>query len=500
MNRSSVRTVASGGGISLVGRFAGRGLALSSQIVLARSLGPASYGLYSLGLATLKVVGLLAQVGMDRGVIRMGSKYLGKDETTLRDILKQGVLIPLGIGTSVGLFTFMWAPRIAMSAFGHPQLAAVLRAFAPGFGLYAGLRVTAAATTLTKDMRYMVKAQELVQPGLELTLLATVHLLGWGLLGAVGATVCSLAVGLFVALIDLSRIFPLRIGEAFSFESLRLDLISYSISLGGVSLIQVLLQWVDRYLLGLFRTAVEVGIYQAAAQAAVLFTIILSSLNAVFLPILSDLSEQGRMSELEELYRVITKWGLYLSLPAYIVFLFLPNDLLALVYGEAYRRGVHALLILATGSILNLSTGAVGLLLIMNDKVWQWTTIAATMLATNILLGVLLIPRFGMTGAAVATTVAVVGQFWAGLALVRRDLGIWPYDSRYLKGLTAVAAAGILVILVVRFVDSSPLVRLLTSGLISFSSFILALRFLGLDDEDRELLETVASHISRIGR
>jgi len=191
--------------------------------------------------------------------------------------------------------------------------------------------------------------------------------------------------------------------------------------------------WIDVLLVGFFRSAADTGIYQAAAQVTSLFVIVLTSFNAVFAPMIADLYHRGEHRRLDELYRTTTRWGLLLCLPLFVVIAVDPAGLLTLLMGSSYAAGAMPMLILAVGQMINLSTGAVGLLLVMSGRQNWWLAASAGALALNVSLNVVFIPRYGLEGAAVATTLSLAGLFGSGLIMARTSMRLWPYDRSTLR-------------------------------------------------------------------
>ncbi|MCZ7671657.1 MAG: polysaccharide biosynthesis C-terminal domain-containing protein [Chloroflexi bacterium] len=152
-----------------------------------------------------------------------------------------------------------------------------------------------------------------------------------------------------------------------------------------------------------------------------------------------------------------------------------------------------AMLILMIGQMVNVGTGAVGTILTMTAQQKSWFIISGVMLLVNFGLNVMLIPRFGFIGAAVANSLTISGLFIAGLLRVRFSLHLWPYDKRYRKGIVAgclMAAAGFGF---TRAVSLTPLWMILGTAVICASVFAVSLLLQGLDDEDYELLDLVRS-------
>ncbi len=475
----------------VAGHLFGRVLALVTQVILARILGPASFGLYTIGLTTVKLGGRVSQWGLDKGVVRFGSEFRDSDPASFSNTIRQSILFAVVAGFGIGGVIFVLAPWMSGVIFQDAQLAPALKGFAPAIGLYAGLRVAAAATTITQDMRYRLKVQDLIQPGLEMAFIGLVFVFSWGLLGAILALLLSTAIAFIVAVVDVKRLYPEVTAVKKHQHDIRGDLLRFSTPVALAAVLSIASSSTDRYLLGALRSVAEVGIYQAAAQSSVLFTMILASFNAIFMPMIADLEAAGDRTRLQTLYGVSTKWGLYVSLPFFVVMVLMPAEILSFVFGGPYTEGKVVMVILALGQLVNLSTGAVGLLLIMNGRTARWNQISAAMLISNIALGLALIPTMGMLGASIATSMAVSGQYAVGLYFVRREIGLWPYDARYAKGIFAALFSGLVVLILRLAADLSLFLLLSTAILMSAGAFVLALAVLGLDEEDTEVFRAV---------
>ena len=486
-----VTTLATGATVALAGRMIGRGLHVVGQVLLARFLGPEAFGLYAIGWTLLRVVGLLAPLGLDNGVIRFAAPHWRKDQAALQSVLYQSFSLALLSGFCVSASFYLAAPWLGGTLFQKPDLVPVLRYLAWAFWPLAGLRVFAAATTLSQSMRYAVQAEEVAQPLINLLLIITFYFLGWGLLGATAAAVISFSVALLLAVYYLARLFPFRVRPQFGPRSTVKELLSFSMPASLSFVLGVYILWVDRLMVGYFLPEAEVGIYQAASQSSLLFATILGAMNAIFSPMIAELIHQKEKQQLEELFRVSTKWGLYLSVPLFLTLCFVPREVMTVVFGLQYEGGYMLLVILAVAQLVNVGTGAVNILLIMAGYQKRWLVTSTVMLAVNIGLNALLIPQVGLVGAAVATAATVCGLFVAGLLQVRHLLKIWPYDGRYLKGflatlLTALALWGLQSANV-----ASPALALTLALVISGFVFSLTLLVTGLDSEDRHFISLV---------
>ena len=492
--------LAQGASLSLFGRISGRTLHLLTQISVGRFFGPEAYGLFAIGLTIFRISGLISVLGMDTSVLRFGVRHKADSRGRLSWVLLVGIGAPLLIGTTVGIAIFLAAPWLASVVFDKPSLEQVIRLFALGIGPLAGLQVAAAATRISKRMQFWVLSEELTQPALALLLTLVAALLGLGILGAVAAIVISVGVALIVALYYVRKLFPGVLARSASLRGPWREFLTYSITVSGSRISIALMYWMDRLVLGSFWPAEVVGVYQAAAQSAILFAIILTSFNRIFTPLVADLWHRGELIRLEAVYRISTKWGLYMSLPLFVVVWSAPGLVLSAVFGPEYALGALSLRILALGQLINVGTGGVGLMLAITGHQRRWVLTAIAAFAADVVLLLILIPRYGMLGAAIATSATLSGMYVVGLIQVRHTLALWPYDRRYLKGLIAGLASLAALNWMIQLQFGHPLLALVALTTVSIVIFGVVLLALGLDAEDREFIVLIRSRLSQVWR
>jgi len=438
-------TLARGVGVLIAGRFAGRAAGYGSQLVLARLLGPSDYGQFSIGLRIMLIAGLLAALGLDNGVIRFGATYLAEKKDSLRTLIRRVLGLSLIAGMVAGGVLLATSTWLAETVYQSPDLQPVLAVFALGLVFVPVLRVGAAATRVWRDMRYSVLAEDIVQPVTQLVLILVFYWLGLRVVGAAAAATLSLAVAAVLVVHYLTRLSPGLFTAAAAPIVPTRELIAFAFPTSLAGTLSLAAMWIDVLLVGYFRSEADTGIYQAAAQVTFVFVVVLASFNAVFAPMIADLYHRGAHRRLSELYRTSTRWGLLLSLPLFVVIVVDPAGLLTLVMGSRYAGGAMPMLILAVGQMINLSTGAVGLLLVMSGRQNWWLAASAGALAVNISLNIALIPRYGLVGAAVATTLSLAGLFGCGLILARTSMRLWPYDRSSLRLVAAALVAAVAV-------------------------------------------------------
>jgi len=487
--------------VTLGGSLVGRALNLGTQVVLARLLGPTEFGLYAIGWALLQVSSLFVPLGLDNGVIHCATPYADGHPERLARVLRESFTLTLLFGGLVSAATIGFAPQLALRVFGKAALLPVIRLFAVGFSLAAGLKVIAASTTVSQSIKYRVYSELLAQPAANLLLFFLFYALGWRLLGATAATVASFGVGLALAIAYQQKLFPhARFRGPVLSKQIASELLRFSATawLGAVFL--NLIPWLDRLFLGAYAAPATVGVYQAAAQACMLFGVVAGAFNVVVAPRISFLYQSSQMHRLEQVYKVVTKWIVYASTPLFLLFFCAPRQVLGVLYGVNYASSATPLVILSFAQLIGALAGPIGILLIFTARQRVFAVVASGGVVLSTVLNYALIPRYGPIGAAWATAGGYVAIFFVSLSIARSTMGFWPYDKRWLKGFFA-AAAAVGVLYLARPMDfGSSWIALLSTLGVSTVVFAGSLVLLRLDAEDREMIRTLKLYLRPSGQ
>jgi O-antigen/teichoic acid export membrane protein len=486
--------------ITLGGGLVGRALQVGCQVALARLLGPATFGLYAIGWTLLRVANIVAPLGLDNGVIHCATRCATTDRRRLGKVLGQSLALAMLFGGLIGLGMCIAAPALAHRVFNKNGLVSLICLFAVGIPLAAGLRVASASTRVSQMMKYSVYAESLTQPAANLLLILAFYMIGWRLLGAAAAAAISFAIGLAVALHYERRLFPQALprdlpGSGPQSTSVSRELLQFSvIAWLGVVFINFV-PWVDRLFVGAYLMPAAVGIYQAAAQASVLLSVIAGALNVVVAPRISFLHQNSEMERLHQVYKVATKWMLYTCVPFLLVFCFAPGQVLGVMYGARYAEGARPLVIFSMMRLVDALAGPVGILLIFTGRQKLFSIVSGCGLVLCGALNYMLIPHLGAVGAALATFLANTAMMLGLLVGARSTVGIWPWDWRWVKGILAAAAAAGALLLAAHLALGPALLGLLLSLALSTAVFSGILLLLGLDPEDREMIRTLKGYL-----
>jgi O-antigen/teichoic acid export membrane protein len=185
----------------------------------------------------------------------------------------------------------------------------------------------------------------------------------------------------------------------------------------------LLLQRIDTVMLAMLSDFHDTGLYVAATRIANFVSVGLILVGGIVAPLIAEFYADRRMQDLQRVSALAAAGALSLGIVAAFIILIAGEELLAL-FGQAYRESLAALLILTAGHLVLAAFGAVRALATMTEYEDQRALIGIATVLLNVLLNWLLIPRYGIEGAAAATSVSLLFSCVTLYVLARRKLGI----------------------------------------------------------------------------
>ena len=501
---SYVARVARGAGISSIGQGTGRGLGVITQAVLARTFGTTLFGIYTLCIAIVSAADILSQFGLDNGVVRYVAHYRARgDVARTRGTIIQAVWITFAISLVLAAAIFLGAGLLA-GAFGEPRLESVLRYFAFGLPFFSLMSILVWATQGFQTVTYATYTQQILRPLIYFLFVIGVYLLGASLAGVAVAYAASMALGVLIGLYYLRRLFPPLLDRSVQpkFETRALFAVSLPMSVSRVT--QYANNWSAVLILGLFQPVGAVGIFQVAFRTATLATLVRFAFNGIFSPIISNLHSQNMTEDLGRLYKDVARWTFTGAFALFLVIVLLATEILTVFGGESFTAGWTALILVAVAQLFSTSVGPAPRMLAMtgNQNVVMLATVIGA--ATGVAASFALIPAYGLLGAALGASSAIVTENALTVIAVRRRIGVWPYNLNFLKPLTAgLLSAGAAYLLKELVPLPGLLPTVIAVGGVFSVLFLALLLVFGLNDTDKEFLGAfwdVAKRLLKRGR
>lgn len=479
--------IARGGGLNLVGAICNQAALFAIMAVLANVLGSRAVGRYAECYALLALLGLLSLAGFRAALTRFVAIHLADDDAAgLRGTVRLGLGITLAGSTVLGAGLAAAAPWVA-SLFHDPALTEGIRLVGLTLPAATFSDAALAATQGWRTQRPFTLIGRIYEPLARLALTGLALVLGAGLIGTLWALVIGAWSAAGLAAWSLARRMrtatrarpAYRIREVTGFS-----LVSWVSALAATGLI-----WADTLLLGNLRTAQEVGVYNVATRLVMLAVFVMAPINAAFSPHIAHLHHTGQPRELARAYGSATGWILRLSMPAFVLLVVFPGELLHL-FGHGFHTGAAITVILAAGQLVSAAAGPCGTVLTMSGRVWLNMVDNVGVLVLNVVLNLWLIPVYGAIGAAVAWSVSLVVANMAKALQVRYVLGVTVAGSGIVKALVAAIPTVIVAELVDRYVPGWVLPLVVGTAAIGVT-YLGAVLVLGLSADDRTMLRAL---------
>jgi O-antigen/teichoic acid export membrane protein len=162
--------------------------------------------------------------------------------------------------------------------------------------------------------------------------------------------------------------------------------------------------WMDVAIIGLFLTQAHVGTYEVAWRVTAVVVLLSTAIADTVFPQVSQWNSNGAKSRIESVIREAITPSLALVIPSFFGVLIFSQDILRLVFGNEFAVAWLVLIILMGEKILQSVHKIFGRSLLGIDcpDLAAYATVVSVMV--NLLLNIVLIPIFGILGAAIATT------------------------------------------------------------------------------------------------
>ena len=185
------------------------------------------------------------------------------------------------------------------------------------------------------------------------------------------------------------------------------DIVKYSFPVLISNSMLLLIQWIDIIILGYFETSNTVGIYSVVMKISLFSSVILFSINSIVASEFSRLYSLDKMIDLRVLIKKSSKIIFFITIPVLILIVYFSKSILG-YFGYEFIMANKTLYILVAGQFINVLCGSVGYILMMTEKQNIFKNIMIFATCVNIILNIVLIPKYGINGAAIASSISLI--------------------------------------------------------------------------------------------
>jgi len=430
--------------INFTGSAIGNILGYAWLMIMTRYLSQSDVGSFTLAQSIINISLIFVLLGMHRSLDRFIPFFnTSGDKGKIKSLLRLIFLFSLSASVIIAVGLYFGADFIGTMVFNNQDLSPLIRIAVISIPLLAVINIVIYAFTGYKELRFNVYLKQILEPVLRILFVFLLAIFGLGVIEWTWFYILTLVFTSIASIWLLSKniLQPLMNVKSIKIDFLEILTYSWPISISSI-LIMVMGQ-IDYLILGIYHQAADVGVYRIYIQIAVVLKLVLGSMARIYKPVISELIPKGKGQEIKEVYVRVSKWVLSLTLLGFLVVVLYGDKVTSLLFTEAYAVYPMALIILALGILINSAFGPEGMTLEAygNTKLVMVNSLIA--LIINIGLGFLLVPEYGIVGAAIATavTMSIIGLL--GLIEIYYLYKMQPFSLNTLKYLSIGAVTGL---------------------------------------------------------
>ena len=411
-----------------------------SGLIVARVIGAADYGIFSLARNLVEVTGILTRLGLDLGLQRyFGETNSAQDQGSravllgrLRLVASAVALVPV-IAVALGL-----GRVLEENVYQHSRFAEVLLCLALALPFLTDIAVLGGAYRGILKLSPSVLAECVLLPTIRLAAIVLLFVAGWRLWAVVvGTTLGSVAAAAFLA-IRARADFRDRVPPRPKSWAEVYRVMGYSIVLAGCMVVTSLTTNMDIFMLGHFATAQDLGQYSLVKTLLILTGVFGAACGQGTEALVADRHFRGDRIGMVRVMSLNARLIALVTVPVFAIFLFWGAQL-TLLFGPSFAASQAVVGWLAAAPLVSMIFWPSACGLSMTGRHFLELKILSAGLVIATVLCWFAIPAYGQLGAAVATCFSVVIANLARVLFVRRFIGAFPFGT----DIFVITAAGV---------------------------------------------------------
>ncbi|MEK6906794.1 MAG: flippase [Nanoarchaeota archaeon] len=482
--------------IVFLGIFISKLLTYVYKVVIARNFGPEIFGLFSIAIMISGWFITFSSLGLGGGLLRYLSFYIGK-----KDIKKARYIYQVSSRTIIfssiffGAILFFLSDFISITLFHNQELSLFLKIFSFLIPLSILFSIFLGILLSFERIGWYSFIFNILQNFVKVFSLILLIFLGVGIISVPFSYLLGAFFTFFISYLVckkyIQEIFEKPLLEKKLKKKISTELFSYSWPLLFSGVVYVIFYWADTFIVGVFKTPIDVGFYNVAITIALLLSVTPELFFTIFFPMITKEYSNKKFSTIKDLSKQINKWILIINLPILILILLFPGVFINILFGKEYILAENSLRFLVLGMFFNSIFSISEKLLSMIGKSKVVFLNILFSLSVNIVLSIFLIQKYGIEGVAFSTMLSI---FILNILLAyqtKKHLLFIPLKKETLKITLSSILAGSLLVVLDWFLEVKTLALILFGFLflLSYIFFILILKC--LDKSDLLILDAI---------
>lgn len=396
---------------AIVSRVLATVLAMISSIMVARFYGTESMGILATVNSFLTLITIFTLLGTGTSVLRFIPEHLAKYSVNSAFFIYRKILFLVFVVSIItGVIFFFASDLVAKNIFFKPQ-----------FAFYFGLASCFVFLKSIMDLNTQtIRGLRLIRTFAVMQVVPAISMLVLLIFGTIffktpnnpvftqlAAFSVTAAIGAWI----INRTFKIKMQTSGKVHPVAVrEILGISLPMLMTSSMQFFISQSGVLLLAMLRTEIDVGYFYVADKMATLTTFILIAITIMATPKFSELYQNGKIDDLFHVARKSSKLIFFTTTPVLLFLLVFGQPILELFYGKNFIVAYSPMIYLLIGQFVNSISGPTNNFLNMTGHQKVFSKIIFFAALVNIGVSWVLIPRFGINGAAIGGMLSLC--FW----------------------------------------------------------------------------------------
>ena len=483
------QTIARGAVVNILGTM-GKALLPVFFILIGRMYGAKTLGIFYIAYVFLEIVASLTVKGIKDGVLMFASRVVDDDDkdNETYQVFANGFVISLLIALLLIILSRAGARDLVFSYYNNEALVSALELMVLSLPFMVVTIVVIAAT----KSRIIMKWEAIVEGFLRPTLMVLMASIGYFIVPSLNTLawcylstwiiLCGVALWIFYFEFSYVKLF-----SQFKNFKLSTSMIGFAIPQNLNMTFSTFITNLDVVMLGYFNFQPEIiGFYGMGAQVVRNVRQVKLAFSGAYAPIIARFHAQNDLKGMNESFSMVSRWTTTLALPISLIVVFFNRELVLLFHGS-FTYDTEFMIWLLVPPILSCFVGLAGNIIVMTGHS-MWNLINSISVAVlNLAFNYLMIPKYGILGAAYATVLAATAISIAQLLEANYLVGAKIIIRRVYKPWLAILPATAIAVYTTQMPPELSFTVRLSLCIVSVIFYIFILKILGIEERDREI-------------
>ena len=489
---TSLKKITAGTIVVVFGTFLGALLFFLVRILIIKNWSQFDYGIFTAALSIPVIILIFSTFGIGTIAVRNIAYARGlKDEKEITTLVTSFFSVFTIAGFVSGLLLYLLSDFIAYDIFNRPALALPLKIFS------LALPITKIAQSLSGIFRGFDKVApkilfyDIIKHFIFLIIVFFIVIYELDFINVYYAYIIAMVISCILLYIYAVR--KISFHKFLNYKLLNKakikELIFLSAPIFIGTIITLFTNWIDTFMILALKSPESVAQYDSVVVLSATIAFPLGALTMIYMPIISGLYIKKKYNEMKHIYKILTKWLFFLTLPIFLTFILFPEIIIGFLYTSEYLIASRAMQIICISSIATIILGLNSQNLVITGKLKIILIASIISAVVNISLNYYLIPIYGINGAAFASMISIIITNSFLSILLYYYTKVQPFSKNLIKPIVLVILSSLgIYYLFTTFIDINVMFVAIFYILMNLIFFISIIITKSVDKEDLDML------------